>query len=118
MYVSNLCAILMPVETGVWDNKERCIGSLWGDQHYELEYNCGRGVTAIYAPFQRRGRWGRVFEESIFCPRGEKSDGWSVGFDVTDKKKTESVVGAFSLLHASKMNLCMVTVLQECCPNL
>ena len=56
LYVSNLCATLMPVETGVWDNKERCIGSLWGDQHYELEYNCGRGVTAIYAPFQRRGR--------------------------------------------------------------
>ena len=95
LYVSNLCATLMPVETGVWDNKERCIGSLWGDQHYELEYNCGRGVTAIYAPFQRRGRWGRVFEESIFLPGGEMSDGWSVGFDVTDKKKTESVVGAF-----------------------
>ena len=35
------------------------------------------------------------FEESIFYPRGEMSDGWSVGFDVTDKKETESVVGAF-----------------------
>ena len=54
------------------------------------------------------------FEESIFLPGGEMSDGWSVGFDVTDKKKTESVVGDFSLLRASKMNLCMVTVLQEC----
>ena len=27
------------------------IGSLWGDQHYGPEYNCGAG-TAIYAPFQ------------------------------------------------------------------
>ena len=79
LYVYNLCATLMPVETGVWDNKERCIGSLWGDQHYELEYNCGRGVTAIYAPFQRRGRWGRVFEESIFCPRGGEV-GWVVSW--------------------------------------
>ena len=107
----------MPVETGVWDNKERCIGSLWGDQHYELEYNCGGGVTAIYAPFQRRGRWGgkRYRLKKVFSTLGKKSDGWSVGFDVTDKKKTESVVvGAFSLLRASKMNLCMVTVLQEC----
>ena len=70
LYVSNLCATLMPVETGVWDNKERCIGSLWGDQHYELEYNCGRGVTAIYAPFQRRGRWGEryLLKKVFFCP--------------------------------------------------
>ena len=95
LYVSNLCATLMPVETGVWDNKERCIGSLWGDQHYELEYNCGRGVTAIYAPFQRRGRWGECLKKVFFAQGGEMSDGWSVGFDVTDKKETESVVGAF-----------------------
>ena len=39
---------------GGWDNKERGIGSLWGDQHYGPEYNCGAG-TAIYAPFQERG---------------------------------------------------------------
>ena len=60
---------------------------------------------------------GECLKKVFFAQGGEKSDGWSVGFDVTDKKKTESVVGAFSLLHASKMNLCMVTVLQECCPN-
>ena len=30
------------------------IGSLWGDQHYGPEYNCGAG-TAIYAPFQEQG---------------------------------------------------------------
>ena len=71
LYVSNLCATLMPVETGVWDNKERCIGSLWGDQHYELEYNCGRGVTAIYAPFQRQGRWGGgIVWRKYFLPKG------------------------------------------------
>ena len=69
LYVSNLCATLMPVETGVWDNKERCIGSLLGDQHYELEYNCGGGVTAIYAPFQRRGRWGECLKK-VFLPKG------------------------------------------------
>ena len=60
---------------------------------------------------------GECLKKVFFAQGGEKSDGWSVGFDVTDKKKTESVVGAFSLLRASKMNLCMVTVLQECCPN-
>ena len=33
---------------------KRGIGSLWGDQHYGPEYNCGAG-TAIYAPFHRDG---------------------------------------------------------------
>ena len=33
------------------------IGSLWGDQHYGPEYNCGAG-TAIYAPFQGGGEAG------------------------------------------------------------
>ena len=49
----NLCATLMPVERGGWDNKERYWFPL-GDQHYGLEYNCGPG-TAIYAPFQEQG---------------------------------------------------------------
>ena len=47
-------------------------------------------------PRSKDGEGGGVsFGKSIFCPREEMSDGWSVGFDVTDKKKTESVVGAF-----------------------
>ena len=68
-------------------------------------------------PRSKDGEGGGECMKKVFFAQGGKSDGWSVGFDVTDKKKTESVVGAFSLLHASKMNLCMVTVLQECCPN-
>ena len=40
---------------------------------------------------------GECLKKVFFAQGGEKSDGWSVGFDVTDKKKTESVVGAFSL---------------------
>ena len=100
LYVYNLCATLMPVETGVWDNKERCIGSLWGDQHYELEYNCGRGVTAIYAPFQRRGRWGRVFEESIFCPRGEV--GWVVSWVWCYRQEEDGVSGG-SLFFVARL---------------
>ena len=86
LYVSNLCATLMPVETGVWDNKERCIGSLWGDQHYELEYNCGRGVTAIYAPFQT-GKVGESVWRKYFLPSGRSRMGGQLGLMLPTRRR-------------------------------
>ena len=46
---------------------KRGIGSLWGDQHYGPEYNCGAG-TAIYAPFHRDGgaRVNQEFKNFVF----------------------------------------------------
>ena len=76
----------MPVETGVWDNKERCIGSLWGDQHYELEYNCGRGVTAIYAPFQT-GKVGESVWRKYFLPSGRSRMGGQLGLMLPTRRR-------------------------------
>ena len=80
------------------------IGSLWGDQHYGPEYNCGAG-TAIYAPFQG-GRLGvkkyHSKEILFFLSSVEKVVSWD-GFDVTDKKTelTAAVVGSFFFVQPS-----------------
>ena len=76
------------------------IGSLWGDQHYGPEYNCGAG-TAIYAPFHRdEGSKSEKlqffgFFLLFFLLQHDTLNRWSVGrdgFNVTYKKTAGGVI--------------------------